>query len=471
VQKAPYTGDGFIINSEFLNGLSLEDAKKKATEKLEQLGKGKSNTHYRLRDWGISRQRYWGCPIPMIHCEKCGTLPTPFDQLPVTLPEDVKFDKPGNPLDHHPTWKNTTCPKCGGKAQKETDTFDTFMDSSWYFTRFCNNKATTPIDREKADYWMSVDHYIGGIEHAVLHLLYARFITKALADLGYISAREPFKQLVTQGMVNHETYKDSNGNWIYPDELEFKNGNAYIKNTGEKAIIGRVEKMSKSKRNVIEPDSIIEKFGADTARMFLLSDSPTDRDIEWTNAGAEGCSKFLSKILNFARTINSANDEKTPADEKLISLAHKIIKDVTKEFETNGFNKAIALIRELFNEISTPEYSQSAKKEAFEILIQILNPIAPHTTEEAWEILGNSTLLSVYQWPTFREDLVKELTVTIAIQVNGKMRGTIEVPNNADEEIVTTEAKKVSSVSNQLDGKVIKKQIYVKNRILNIIAI
>ncbi|MDF3048256.1 MAG: leuS [Candidatus Midichloriaceae bacterium] len=461
---------GTIINSQFLNGLDIPAAKAKVIQELEKLGVGTGKTQYRLRDWGVSRQRYWGCPIPMIHCEDCGVVPLPKEQLPVKLPEDVSFEKPGNPLEQHPTWKHVKCPKCNKDAVRETDTFDTFMDSSWYFARFCNNKAVGPIDKEAANYWLPVDQYIGGIEHAVLHLLYARFFTRALKQCGYLDVEEPFKRLLTQGMVNHETYKHSeSGKWLPPEEVRFEGEKAYHIKTGAEVIVGRVAKMSKSKKNVIDPDAIIAKYGADTARMFVLSDSPPEKDLEWTNAGAEGCAKFISRLFKIYHTLSSENISKNTKDQKLVSMTHKTIHLVTEDLEKYHFNRAIARIRELANEILADTYSTQVKLDTLKAVVSLLNPFTPHATEELWSLMHANNLLAFEGWPKADSALMKEDTVTIAVQVLGKMRGTIEMPKDSEENLVLSTALELQSVRNQLDGKSVKKHIYITNRVLNII--
>jgi leucyl-tRNA synthetase len=462
--------DGRIINSKFLNGMTIEQAKSAVIKELEKVGAGFGKTQYRLRDWGISRQRYWGCPIPIIHCKTCGAVPVPKQQLPVMLPEDVTFEKPGNPLDHHPTWKHIKCPKCGENAVRETDTFDTFMDSSWYFARFCNNKFDQPIDKEAANYWLPVDQYIGGIEHAVLHLLYARFFTKALKKYGYLDVEEPFKRLLTQGMVNHETYKIKGGRWLLPEEVKLESGKAYLKETGEQIVIGRMEKMSKSKKNVVDPATIINKYGADTARMFLLSDSPPEKDLEWTTTGAEGCIKFINRLFKAYYSLSSQNSETSPSDQKLISLIHKTIYRVTEDLYKYHFNRAIARIRELANELGEDSYSAKVRLDALKIIVNLLNPLSPHATEELWNLMGETNLLASSSWPEADNSKMVDETVTIAVQVLGKMRGTIEVAKDSDETSVLNAALELQSVKNQLDGKTLKKHIYVVNKIINLIA-
>jgi leucyl-tRNA synthetase len=401
----------------------------------------------------------------MIHCDDCGTLPVPKEQLPVTLPEDVSFDKPGNPLAHHPTWKHVDCPKCGKPATRETDTFDTFFESSWYFARFCSPHSAKPFDKEAVDYWLPVDQYIGGIEHAVLHLLYARFFTKALKKVGYLNLDEPFKKLLTQGMICHETYKDSNSKWCYPEEVKKDGANASHITTGEGISIGRSEKMSKSKKNVIDPDNIIKQFGADTIRLFLLSDSPPERDLEWTDSGVEGCHKFLSRVYKTIKTAGGNLSENI--DEETLRLTHRTIADVTSLLENFHFNKAIAKLRELMNHLFTLD-----KQPAFAIksFIQLINPIAPHLAEELWESISMKGTLAEVKWPEADPKYLIDTSVTLAVQINGKMRGTVEISANSNQDEALAMAKTLGNVAIQIEGKEIKKVIYVPNKIINIIC-
>ena len=465
--------EGTLVNSSFLNGLQVKEAKKLVINKLTELSIGSAEVKYRLRDWGVSRQRYWGCPIPIIHCINCGAVPVAKEQLPVELPFDVSFDKPGNPLDHHPTFKHVECPKCNGPAKRETDTFDTFMDSSWYFARFCNNKAEGAIDKSAANYWLQVDQYIGGIEHAVLHLLYARFFTKALKDCGYLDISEPFKRLLTQGMVNHQTYKTKSGKWINPLEVEFINGKAHLKSTYEELIIGRVEKMSKSKKNVVDPDTIINKYGADTARIFVLSDSPADKDLEWTTTGVEGCIKFINRLFKLHEDISNLKDHSESScseDKKLEIMINKTIYFVTQDLENFHFNKAIAKIRELTNELSISNYSSEIRVLALKTVVQLLNPFAPHATEEIWQSFGESELLAKAKWPQADNTKLIDDNVTIAIQIEGKLKGTIQVHSNATADFVLSEALMLPNIANFLSGKSISKHIYIPNKIINILT-
>lgn len=468
-QKEAYTGAGIMKNSFFMDGMNCEDAKLAVIKKFEELGIGKSETQYRLRDWGVSRQRYWGCPIPIIHCDDCGVVPVPKKDLPVELPYDVSFEKTGNPLEHHPSWKHVDCPKCGKPATRETDTFDTFFESSWYFARFCSPHATEAFDKSAAAYWLPVDQYIGGIEHAVLHLLYSRFFTKALSKVGYFNLNEPFSRLMTQGMVNHVTYKDSAGNWVYPDEVESKNGKFYLINSDQEVKVGRIEKMSKSKKNVVEPDSIINKFGADTARMFVLSDSPPDRDLEWTTAGVEGCYKFINRLFKLVYSIEQTKD--IGADfVKTRKLMNKTIHAVTEDLSKFHFNKAIARVREFTNHVEDAKLSKSDLRTCLNAILKLMNPIIPHSTEELWAAMNNDSLLYLTAWPVADEADLSDDSVTIAVQVNGKMRATFEIGIDSNEDAVFAEAIKIQAVHSQIDGKEIKKKIYVNNKILNIIA-
>ncbi len=480
IDDEAYTGPGEIINSEFLNGLAIEDAKKAVIERLEKTDIGQGATVFRLRDWGASRQRYWGCPIPIIHCDDCGAVPVPEKDLPVQLPEDVEFDKPGNPLDHHPTWSHVNCPSCGKAARRETDTLDTFVDSSWYFARFCSPQSGEPVERDELDYWMSVDQYVGGVEHAVLHLLYARFFTRAMKEIGYAGVKEPFDGLFTQGMVCHETYKDTDGKWLSPDEIE-KNADGSHKalRDGSSVETGRVIKMSKSKRNVIDPAVIIDVYGADTARWFMLSDSPPERDMEWTESGIEGAWRFTQRLWRLVQenlaTINATNRIDSPAGKALRASLHKAIDSVSKDIESFQFNRAVARIHELANDISkalkeADQVSPATLKETFSTLAQLICPMMPHLSEEIWQVLGNSRSLTEVEWPTADPSLLVDDSVTIAIQVNGKVRGTIEIARDSEEKLVQEQALALESVLKFVDGKPLRKVIVVPNRIVNVVV-
>ncbi|MDX5361179.1 MAG: leucine--tRNA ligase [Alphaproteobacteria bacterium] len=481
-RREVFTGPGRMINSGPFDGMTVEEAKEAAMSRVEEMGRGARTTNYRLRDWGVSRQRYWGCPIPVIHCDACGIVPVPRDQLPVELPRDVAFDVTGNPLDHHPTWKHVDCPSCGKPARRETDTFDTFVDSSWYFARFCAPQAATPTEREAVDYWLPVDQYIGGIEHAVLHLLYSRFFTRAMRDTGHVDLDEPFAGLFTQGMVCHETYRAADGGWLEPGEVEIRDGQAVAKATGAPVETGPAIKMSKSKRNTVDPEAIIAAYGADTARWFMLSDTPPERDIEWTTAGVEGAWRFTQRIW---RTLDEARDTLPPAGTgvpadlpaeavDLRRAAHKAIVAVTEDIEAFRFNRAVARIYELTNTLSAfrsdKAGSGAAVREACEILIRLMAPMMPHLAEEAWHSIGHDTLVACMPWPVADAELTRDDSVVIAIQVNGKRRGEVSVPKDADRETVEGAARRIDAVSKVLEQGEIRKVVLVPNRILNFVV-
>jgi len=481
VADESYSGDGTIFNSRFLNGLSVSDAKRRAIAELESSEMGTGTIQFRLRDWGVSRQRYWGCPIPIIHCNQCGIVPVPESSLPVELPTDVTFDAPGNPLDRHPTWKHTVCPTCGEPAQRETDTFDTFTESSWYFARFCSPRADTAMNRDAVDYWLPVDQYIGGVEHAVLHLLYSRFFTRALKRCGYLDLKEPFAGLFTQGMVCHETYQDPAGEWVSPAELRQDASGQTVSSSGKPITIGRSIKMSKSKKNTIDPTEIISTFGADTARWFMLSDSPPERDMEWTEAGVEGAWRFVQRLWRLmvedAEGLPPHNSpvpssfDKAAAD--LRSMTHQTIGDVTDAIEQFRFNRAVAKLYELTNGL-TAAHDQStamlwARREAFEVLVRLFGPMMPHLAEEIWQRLGHKTLLVDEAWPVADESLTVKDAVTLPIQINGKLRATIAVAIDETEENVREAALQESAVRRTIGDKPIRKFILVKNRVVNIV--
>ena len=478
--ELPYTGDGVLINSDFLNGMDVESAKAEAIARIEKAGRGQGTTQYRLRDWGVSRQRYWGCPIPMIHCKSCGVVPVPDDQLPVTLPEDVTFDKPGNPLSHHPTWKHVDCPQCGGKAERETDTFDTFFESSWYYARYCDPRnEREAFAKDKAAYWLPVDQYIGGVEHAVMHLLYSRFFIRALSDCGYCDLDEPFSGLFTQGMVTHATYKDKDGKWIFPTQAVRDESGALVHaEDGTPVTQGRLEKMSKSKKNVIDPDDILKDYGADAARLFILSDSPPERDLEWTASGIEGASKFVQRLYRLVTGLALENGAKpasfTDEQAALRSHTHRALSGVAEDIEAFHMNKAVARLRELANTVekykSVDSASDWAYREALEYLIRGLNPMMPHVTEELWAQLGHKTILAETAWPEIEPALLKSDSVTIAVQINGKVRATITMAKDTDRKTAEETALADSGVQRALDGKAIKKVIVVPNRIVNIVV-
>jgi leucyl-tRNA synthetase len=483
VAEAPFVEDGIIINSDFLNGLEVEDAKAKVIARLEQIGVGRGTIQYRLRDWLVSRQRYWGAPIPAIHCEKCGIVPVPEKDLPVELPEDVEIDKPGNPLDRHPTWKHVTCPTCGGPAQRETDTLDTFIDSSWYFDRFTSPRlATAPFDRAENDYWMPVDQYIGGVEHAILHLLYSRFWTRAMREVGMTGRDEPFDGLFTQGMVLHETYRAADGTWLLPEEVERTAGGNVVRASDKSPVeVGRSEKMSKSKKNVIDPDQIIHDYGADTARWFMLSDSPPERDLEWTEAGVTGAWRFQQRLHRIASeaaarlpAAGAARPTSLPdAAAELRRAAHRTIAGVSTDIEAFHFNKAVARLYELANAMAgveaKDEATQWALREALEIFVRLIGPMTPHLAEELWSALGHKSLLADAVWPAAEDALLVDDTVTIAVQLNGKLRGTVQLSKDATREVAEKAALALPEIVRALAGKKPKRVIVVPNRIVNVV--
>ena len=480
VGSEAYTGPGKIFNSGFLDGLAIEQAKAAAVAKIEAMGKGKGATVYRLRDWGVSRQRYWGCPIPVIHCKACGVVPAAADQLPIVLPDDVTFDKPGNPLARHPTWRFTACPTCGGEAERETDTLDTFVDSSWYFARFTSPHATDPIDKAAADRWLPVDQYIGGIEHAVLHLLYARFVTRALKDEGLISVAEPFAGLFTQGMLTHETYARQSGEWVDPSQVvlewEGQTRRARHAGTGEALVIGDIEKMSKSKKNVVAPEEISAQHGIDASRLFILSDSPPDRDVQWTTGGVEGASRFVQRV--WAEFDSQAEAVSAPVDatrsDELRRATHKIIKAVTESVDQFRFNSGIARLYEFLNLLktfpATDDSVAAARAEALSALARLISPYTPHLAEECWLRMGGEGMVVNAPWPTFDPALTIDSELLLPVQVNGKRRGEIRVPADATEAQVREKALADEAVSVHLAGVTVRKVIVVPGRIVNIVV-
>lgn len=476
-------GDGVLINSEFLNGLDVSIAKTRIIDACVEKNIGKRAINYRLRDWGVSRQRYWGCPIPVIHCDKCAIVPVPEQSLPVELPVDVNLESVGNPLDQHPTWKYVNCPKCGNAATRETDTFDTFFESSWYYARFADPQNTKAgFSKEAAEYWLPVDQYIGGIEHAVLHLLYSRFFTRALNQCGYINIKEPFAGLMTQGMVCHATFRDESGNWVLPDDVTEDDQNTLTHSkSGDTIILGRSEKMSKSKKNVVDPEFIIDTYGADTARLFMLSDSPPDRDLDWTDSGVEGAWRYLNRLW---RIISEPKIQLPPSNTTkpyvfddsvfdIYRIIHKTIAGVTDDLERFHFNKAVARIRELTNildSLSTDKKGADwVMRFGLETLVCLIAPMTPHIAEEAWSVLGHKTLLVETSWPKADSSLLVDDSVVIGVQVNGKMRGTIELPINCDRDIAEQKALQLPSVLSAMTGRTPRKVIVVPNRIINIV--
>jgi leucyl-tRNA synthetase len=527
ITDTAYVGDGTMINSRFLDGMSIEEAKEEVARRLENSftpraadatgaspssppplrgreravpakSASRSNgapvaqrqINYRLRDWGISRQRYWGCPIPIIHCDKCGVVPVPEQDLPVTLPEDVSFDVPGNPLDRHPTWKNVKCPTCGGPARRETDTMDTFVDSSWYFIRF-----TDPWDKDApttppvANRWMAVDQYIGGIEHAILHLLYSRFFTRAMHKTGHVDMDEPFAGLFTQGMVVHETYRTKSGEWVEPAKVTIEGmgeaRSAKLTATGEPVEIGSIEKMSKSKKNTVDPDDIIAAYGADTARWFMLSDSPPDRDVIWTEEGVQGAWRFVQRLWRLIGEIAEIAAPKTrptafgPEAEKVRKAAHRALASVSDDIEKLRFNRCVAHIYECANALSdaigrieekpAPDLA-FALREAGDILVRLFHPMMPHLAEECWAALGHTTLVSTEAWPQVEPELLVESTILLPVQVNGKKRAEVSVPREAGKTEIEAAVLALDAVQKELGGRGPKKIIIVPQRIVNVVV-
>ncbi|MEP7350297.1 MAG: leucine--tRNA ligase [Sphingorhabdus sp.] len=459
-----YAGPGQIVNSHFLNGMTVDQAKADVIAKAEADGWGVGQTQYRLRDWGVSRQRYWGTPIPIIHCDTCGAVPVPDAQLPVVLPEDVSFDIPGNPLDRHPTWSKVDCPSCGKPARRETDTLDTFVDSSWYFIRFASQPANKPFDRETAEKWLPVDQYIGGVEHAILHLLYARFWTRALNHIGMIDVKEPFASLFTQGMVTHQTYQDADGKWLSPEEVKREGDIWTIIDSGAAATAGRIEKMSKSKKNVVDPDDIVDQYGADAVRWFMLSDSPPERDLEWSESGIEGCWRFVQRLWRLVGQTSDAAGK----DEALNRKTHQAIAGVAADIDALAFNKAIAKIYDLANAIEKAPPSES-RNAAIRNIILLSAPMVPHLAEQAWEALGGEGLIADAAWPEVDPALLVESEVTIAVQVKGKLRDTITVAKGLAQDDLQALALASQKVQHAIDGAEIRKVIVVPDRLVNIV--
>ncbi len=467
-------GDGVLVNSGFLDGMSVAEAKAAVIARAESEGWGEGKTVWRLRDWGVSRQRYWGTPIPFIHCEVCGVVPVPKKHLPVTLPEDVTFDVPGNPLDRHPTWKHVNCPQCGHAARRETDTLDTFVDSSWYFLRFASQPEDRPFDPEEIRRWLPVEQYIGGIEHAILHLLYARFWTRALARIGKIEVQEPFGSLFTQGMVTHETYErknPENGQPVFfaPSEVERTSEGATLKADGLPVEVGRVIKMSKSKKNVVDPDEIVARYGADAIRWFMLSDSPPERDLPWSEAGIEGCARFVQRLWRlFGQYDAAATGEEKALDRKTHQTVHAVASDI----EALGFNKAVARIYELTGAIEKAAPSAS-RSEAIRKLLLLVAPMMPHLAEEAKARFGaglSAELVADAVWPEVDPALLVDDEVTVAVQVRGKLRDTLTVAKGTPREELERLALASEKVQRALEGAEVKKVIVVPDRLVNLVA-
>jgi leucyl-tRNA synthetase len=496
ITDTAYDGDGRMINSRFLDGMTIDQAKDEVAKRLESELRGNApvgerQVNFRLRDWGISRQRYWGCPIPVIHCPKCDVVPVPDADLPVELPDDATFDKPGNALDHHPTWKHVTCPQCGGKASRETDTMDTFVDSSWYFARFTDpwneNAPTTP---EVANRMLPVDQYIGGVEHAILPLLYSRFFTRALTATGHIALDEPFAGMFTQGMVVHETYQKADGTYVQPVEVKVETGangrRATLLTSGEDIQIGPIEKMSKSKKNTVDPDDIIETYGADVARWFMLSDSPPERDVIWSDERVQGASRFVQRLWRLVNdSVEPGKGAPTarpasfgPDATALRKAAHGALDKVTTGIERLHFNVCLAHIREFTNAFAeilqrpgqpAPDLAW-AIREASQILVQLFSPMMPHLAEECWQVLGHSGLVSEANWPQIERDLLVEDSVTLVVQVNGKKRGEVTVATAAENPEIEAAVLALDAVKLALDGKPVRKVIIVPKRIVNVVG-
>ena len=494
VTDTAYDGEGRLINSRFLDGMTSAEAKEEVARRLEHEMRngrpvGERKVNFRLRDWGISRQRYWGCPIPVIHCESCGVVPVPRKHLPVVLPEDVSFDRPGNPLDHHPTWKHVPCPQCGGAARRETDTMDTFVDSSWYFARFTDPwLADAPTERPAVDGWLPVDQYIGGIEHAILHLLYSRFFTRAMNATGHagVANGEPFAGLFTQGMVVHETYRAPDGSWVMPAEVRIESEGgarrAFHVKHGAPIDIGSIEKMSKSKRNTVDPDDIIASYGADTARWFMLSDSPPDKDVIWTEEGVQGAARFVQRVWRLVgevadRTPNAALDG--TVDTPLRRAAHKTLAAVEDSIEALRFNVAVARIYELANALQAAlQAARTGAKvesdadlhEAAGLLVQMIAPMMPHLAEECWRALGREGLVAEASWPAVERALLVENAITLPVQVNGKKRADVTVARDADQAAIEAAVLSLDAVRRATDGRPVRKIIVVPQRIVNVVA-
>ena len=499
ITDTAYDGDGRMINSRFLDGMTIEDAKEEVARRLEHDRHDghavvKRRVNYRLRDWGISRQRYWGCPIPMIHCDKCGTVPVPEKDLPVTLPEDVTFDRPGNPLDHHPTWKHVACPQCGAPARRETDTMDTFVDSSWYFVRVTDPWiASAPTNPQIANGWMPVDQYIGGVEHAILHLLYSRFFIRGMHRCGHLDLDEPFDGMFTQGMVLHETYRKSDDSWAMPSEVRVETTgserSAVFIATGDPVVIGPIEKMSKSKRNTVDPDDIISTYGADTARWFMLSDSPPDRHVNWTEEGVQGAGRFVQRLWRIVGEIAEFGAPRRASrpgnfDDAALAVrkaAHGALAKVSDDIGKLRFNVCVAQVYELTNSLQTTIAAVKgnggvradlawALREAGEILVQLFHPMMPHLAEECWATLGHETLVADAAWPKVEAELLVEETVTLPVQVNGRKRADVTVARDAGTPDIEAAVLRLEPVKRALEGKVPKKVIVVPQRIVNVVA-
>lgn len=485
-----YEGEGILVNSERFNGFSSQVAKEAITSYLEEKGLGKRVVSYRLRDWGISRQRYWGAPIPIIYCPDCGTVPVPKEHLPVILPLEVNVkERGGSPLLDYKNFYETSCPICGREACRETDTMDTFVDSSWYFARYATPKEKdAPFNKEKLDYWLPVDQYIGGIEHAILHLLYARFLTKVLRDLDYLNIDEPFTHLLTQGMVCKETYSCPTHGYLFPEETIERDKKRVCPHCEREAMVGRIEKMSKSKKNIVDPERLIEQYGADTVRLFCLFAAPPERDLEWSERGVEGANRFLKRLwrlyrdaLPHIKDVRPYSGDNLNEDiQALRRKVHQTIRKVTMDIEERfHFNTAISALMELLNTASSlwDKYKNKADpvfsavmREAMETLIILLSPIVPHITEELWHNLGKAGWLIDTHWPKWDEDIAKEERISVVIQINGKVRSRIEVLEDISEEEVKKQALEDPRIKSLLSGRQIKKVIWVPKKLINMVV-
>jgi leucyl-tRNA synthetase len=474
IKDEAYVDDGFIINSDFLNDLSIKEAQKKIIKIIEDKKLGNSKTIYRLKDWGISRQRYWGCPIPILYREDGKIIPVPEKDLPITLPEDIDFNKPGNPLENHPTWKYTKCPETGMKATRETDTLDTFVDSSWYFLRFCSpQEQGVPFNKEDVNYWMPVDQYIGGVEHAILHLLYSRFFTLALKDEFKFKFSEPFQNLFTQGMVCHPTYKTEKGDWVFPKDVKFENGK-YSLNNNLRVFKGDSQAMSKSKKNIVDPDDIIKIYGSDSVRWFILSDSPPDRDIQWSDSGIQGAFKYIQKIWRLSEKIKIYKKEKEENDNNFLIKTNILVKEITECIEKFHINVAIAklyiFLNNLNEEIDKKTLNQEDIINAYKKYLIIISAFIPYIANECWEKITKENNLSSQVWPKIEDTLIKKDNFDIVIQINGKKRGIINAINNENEENVFSKSLAIKNIKVILEEKTIIKKIFIKNKLLNIVT-
>ena len=474
IKDQAYTEDGYIVNSEFINDLTIEEAKRKIIQKLEEKKIGKSKITYRLKDWGVSRQRYWGCPIPIMYREDGKIILVPEKDLPVTLPKDIDFNKPGNPLENHPTWKYTKCPETGMKAIRETDTLDTFVDSSWYFLRFCspqeNNK---PFNIDEANYWMPVDQYIGGVEHAILHLLYSRFFTLALKNEFKLKVSEPFENLFTQGMVCHPTFKTKEGKWIFPKDVIEENGGFFLKNK-EKVLKGDSQAMSKSKKNIIDPDDIIKIYGSDSVRWFILSDSPPDRDIQWSDSGIQGAFKYIQKIWRTYEKIKIYKKEKDEKENKFFVSTNLLIKEVTDCIEKFHINVAVAKLYVFLNNINEQIEMKTLEKEeiinVYKQYLIIISVFIPYIANECWQKITGKDDLVNQEWPKIKDSLLKKDSFEIVVQIDGKKRAIINAIDNENEDSIFSKSLAIKNIKVILDEKIIVKKIFIKNKLLNIVT-